>query len=881
MRVEVAPTRLEGHAGLAQTVTITITNTGDLIGGYAIRVLGADPEWVTLDNQAMSIFPESSTVVAATIRVPEGLVSGTRRIGIQVRELTPPESVTVEEIDLEIPAAPRMSLALDPVTVSGGSAQATALSAENTGNTTISGRFTAVDPEDGVSFTFRPERVKLAPGERLSADLHLRARRPWFGNPVIRTFELGFEQSDAFEAFTGAGAPGAERATVVHAAPVPKPDAAGPTPFVVAPIAQGVFLQRPRLARIAVSLLTLLGAVTVFAVIITVVLSQVVSQSTADRELALAVAQARDSTASGGSAAISGRVTLLTSGTGVGDVAVQLYLAADTATTVATATTADDGSYALPNLAPGSYKVAVFGAGFAELWYPASLTDADAMSLTLQPGQQLGSVDILLGGLPATISGLVVGDDVSGATVQVALPISAGTANTIGVPGLDDPTGGAAIVRTVPVGADGTFEITQVPSPSVYDLIVSKPGYATQVQRLDLSGGETRSGIEIRLQKGNGLISGRIVGQAGPLGGATITATSGTSVVRTISVTEGDTGSFTLRNLATPATYTIVVSNAGFASSTSTLSLSNGQQLSGVSIVLGTSAGTLAGIVTSTPGGAPASGVTVSVSNGALTVQTVTQSTGTPGGWSVGALAIPSTYTVTFSRADLDSQTLSVSLDGFGNVTADTLSSAASNTQVNATMSSATATLYGVVFESIDPSLQTCSGSVADPSSPQGEATVTLASGGTTYTTTTATYADSAVPARNFLLAGIRPGTYTISVAKAGRAPTTTTATLSAGDNRACNIAIARPSSIAGRVLTAGLPAAGVQLVLYKAELYPVTAYRNTTTDAAGRFTFAEADSPGSYVLEVRSGTTVLASRTFELLASQMLTLADIETGTP
>lgn len=222
-----------------------------------------------------------------------------------------------------------------------------------------------------------------------------------------------------------------------------------------------------------------------------------------------------------------------------------------------------------------------------------------------------------------------------------------------------------------------------------------------------------------------------------------------------------------------------------------------------------------------------------------------------------------------------------MSLDGFGNVTADTLSSAASNTQVNATMSSATATLYGVVFESIDPSLQTCSGSVADPSSPQGEATVTLASGGTTYTTTTATYADSAVPARNFLLAGIRPGTYTISVAKAGRAPTTTTATLSAGDNRACNIAIARPSSIAGRVLTAGLPAAGVQLVLYKAELYPVTAYRNTTTDAAGRFTFAEADSPGSYVLEVRSGTTVLASRTFELLASQMLTLADIETGTP
>ncbi|MCW2603751.1 MAG: carboxypeptidase regulatory-like protein [Pseudonocardiales bacterium] len=882
MRVEVSPTRLEGMAGMSHTVTITITNTGDLIGGYAVRVLGADPEWVSLDNQAMSIFPEASTVVVATIRVPDGLVSGTRRIGIQVRELTPPESVTVEEIDLEIAPAPRMTLSLDPVTVSGGSTQATSLSVENTGNTTVSGRFTAVDPEDGVAFTFRPERIKLAPGERMSADLDLRARRPWFGNPAIRTFELGFEQSDAFTAFTGAdgslrSGPAGPRSGSGAAG-----EAAGPPPFMVEPIAQGVFLQRPRLARIAVSLLTLLGAVTVFAVIITIVLSQVVSQSTADRQLALAVAQARDSGGTGGSSSISGKVSLLTSGAGVSDVAVQLFAASDTATAVATATTGDDGSYALPSLAPGSYKVAFFGAGFAELWYPASLTDADAMSLTLQPGQKQASVDVQLGGLPATISGLILGDDVSGARVQVALPIFSGTipVGTVGPVGVDDPTGGAAIVRTVPVGADGTFLVSQIPSPSIYDLIVSKAGYATQVQRLDLSGGEERTGIEIRLQKGNGLISGRIVGQAGPLGGATITATSGTSVVRTISVTEGDTGSFTLRNLASPSTYTIVVSNPGFASSTSTLSLTNGQQLSGVSIVLGTSAGTLAGVVTNSPGGGPASGVTVSVSNGALTIQTVTQSSGTPGGWSVGGLAIPSTYTVTFSRLDLDSQTVSVSLDGFGNVTADTLSSAASNTQVNASLSSATATLYGVVFQSTDGALQSCSGSIGDPSAPQGEASVTLTSGSRTYSTTTATYPESgALASGQYILAGLRPGTYTISIAKPGRAPTTTTKTLAAGDNLPCNIAIARPSSIAGRIVTAGSPAVGVQLVLYKAELYPVTAYRTATTDGAGTFLFSEADAPGSYVLEARSGTTVLASRTFELPASQVLNLGDIETG--
>jgi hypothetical protein len=871
MRVEVTPQHIEGIPGVAQTITITITNTSDVIGGYVVRALGADPDWIELDGSTFSVFPESSTTIRARIRVPAGLSAGTRRIGFQVRELTPPESVAVEEIDIEIDAAPQMRLALDALTVTGGSTVTTALKAENTGNTVLTGRFTALDPEDKVAFTFVPERVKLAPGERLGADVRLKARRPWFGNPVLRPFEFGFEQSDAFAAW--------DEATGGNESVPPPPE------FVTPPRAQGVFVQKPRLARIAMSLLTLALAVTVFAVVITVVLSRVVSQSAADRELALAVAEAQSSTAATGSSSITGKVTLLTSGAPVADVAVQLYAAADAATAVATTHTGDDGTYSMPNLAAGSYKVAFFGAGFAELWYPSGLTDADAVTLTLLAGKAQGGVDVQLGGLPASVAGTVLGDDVSGAIVQVTLPLGATTGTTATTtPSPDDPTGGAAVVRTVPVGADGTFAITQIPSPSVYDLVVSKAGYATQIQPLDLSGGESRTGIEIQLQKGNGLISGHIVGLAGPLGGATVTATSGTTVIRTISVTQGDVGAFTLRSLPSPATFTVVVTNPGFASSTSTLSLTNGQQLSGVSIVLGTSAGTLGGVATIVPGGAPATGVTVTVSNGALTVQTVTQSAqsnATAGAWTVSGLSIPSTYTVTFARPDLASQTLSVSLDGFGNVTSDSQGSASSASQVNVGLLSATATLTGSIFESSDLQQQSgCQSSVPSTSGLQGEATVTVTSGSRAYSTTSASAPVSS--AGQYVLAGLIPGTYTVSVAKPGRAPTTVTVTLGAGGATTCDVAIATPASVSGNVLTmaanttATSPLVGATIVIYKSALYPATQYASAATDSAGAFSFAAVDAPGSYVLEVRSANGVLASKTFQITASQALIIPTI-----
>jgi 5-hydroxyisourate hydrolase-like protein (transthyretin family) len=877
MRVDVAPRSSVIEPGRSLPVTVTVTNTGELIGGYTVRVLGADPSWVQLELDKLSLFPGTSQTVVLTLTVPEGIAAGDRRIAVQVRELTPPHAHAVEEIELHVPPAPAVHLQLDPITVYGGRRASFGAVLENKGNTTVSGRLTGADAEDKIRFGFAPEAISLAPGEHRILELTTRARRPLTGSPVVRVFTLQLDE----RRLTDGRQPLAEPAAPAQDVP---------------PLATGTFLQRPWLSRGPISLFGLLAAVTVFAIVITVAMARLVGQSAADRDLALQVAQARNATGATGTSAMSGTVRLLTSGTPVPGVAVEAFTTADVANPIATTATNTAGTFTLPNLAEGSYKLRFRGAGFVQLWYPGAATDADASTITVEPGQAKQGLDVRLGGIPATISGTVTGDDVSAATVYLELPSTAtappgptapsgagaqpgaqagsesGAQSGSAVPGTTE-----AIVRTVPVGSDGQFSITNVPSPSVYDLVVTKTGYANDVQRVDLGGGEDRKGTELRLRKGDGLITGQVNGPTGALGGATVTATSGSTVVRTVSLTQDKVGSFTLLSLPTPASFTVLVSKPGYASQTVTVALSAGQKVTGVAVSLGESAGSLSGKVSALPSGNPAQGVTVTVTNGALTVQTVTQSTGNVGAWTVGGLTIPSTYTVTFSRPDLAGQTVSVSLDQSGVITPGSQGALITSDGISVSMQSATAVVRGTVSQR-GPVLEPGGASAQGAPSPvrAGEVQINLISGTSSFAVTSASKPDARLG--QFEIDGVPPGTYTLSVNRRGTSPTSTIVTLAAGDVHVYNPVLAAPAQLSGVVSTAdGQPRGGWQVVLYLASQYPTVITRTVTTDSAGRYVLADVDAPQSYVIEARPTPSAAAqgSVTRQIDASQQLS-ADI-----
>lgn len=925
MRVFVTPDRIEiGPEGTVE-VLITVHNTGTLIGGYQLRVLGADPSWVNLQADSLSLFPDESRTVAATVAVPTGVAAGERRMAVQVRELTPPHDIAINELELLVPAAEELGVELTPMTVVGGGHGMFGVLLHNTGNTTVTSELAGRDAEDAMWFEFDPPVVTLAPGDQAIADLRAAGPRRWFGQPVVRAFgvllvppgtappqprrrrgwlptELLPKKVKLPKAPLPGGSPGGGLPAAPKVPAAPKIPAGPKIPGVKAPalpavqapkippltapklptelaipaagpgggsgpgdvpdpppepVATGTLLQKPRLSRGLLSLLSLLLAATVFATVITIALSALVGQSAADRDLAIQVAAARNSGTPSGTSTLGGSVLQLLNAQPIAGVSVELFTAQDVTTPITNTATGDDGRWSIDNLPAGSYTFRVRGAGFTEIWYPNALSAADATEVTVQVGQQITDLDVNLGGLPATVSGQVAGDDVAGAVLTVQVPVellpsdpSVAAATAAEAPPAGAPAG--AVLTTVPIGSNGQFDLSDVPSPAVYDLVLSKPGFATDTQRIDLSGGEVRGDIQLRLRTGDGLISGTVTGPDGPLGGAVITATSGTSTVETVSLTEGQVGGFTVRGLVTPATYTVTVTSPGFTTQTTSVALTDGQKLTGVQLTLARSAGSLSGSVTTLPGNAPAAGVTVSVSSGATKVTTITQSAGTPGAWTIAGLPIPGAYTVTLSREDLQSQTVAVNLDATGTPTSG-------SSTIDVAMTSAFAQISGVVSQ------RSADGSTA----PAGEATVTLTSGADTYAVTSASEPPSAVGA--YKVGGVVPGTYTLSVSRRGTSPTSVIVTVAAGQSLVQNPLLIPPASITGLVIDrqAG-PQPGLEVNLFKASEYPAQVSQSATTDATGRYTFADVDAPQAYVLEVRSPAQgAIGSATIVLAASQ------------
>ncbi len=551
MKVEVTPRSAVLAPGKPSVFTVQIFNTEELISGHRIRVLGADSEWTTLDKKELSLFPGTTGVAVLAVNFPPGSPAGSRRVSLEVTEVTPPYSMEVIDLDLEVPSEPALAIKLDPVSVSAGRHASLTALVSNTGNVAQNVVLMGLDDEGQVRFSFNPHEMAMVPGESRAVDVGLKARRPLAGSPKVRPFSVRLNGDEPT-------------------------DAAPPQAF-------GSFLQKAWLTRGHLALIGLLMAATVFAAVLAVALSRIDASSTNNSDAVLQALQASvtsQSGSAGGStaASISGVVTLISNpARGVVGVTVDLYTAADTATPLASTATRAQGRYVFAGLTPGAYKLEFSGAGFAQVWYPNSATPDAANVVNLAAAQALTAISVQLGGLPGSVSGTITGSSPSGASVALDVEST-------------NPALSSAVVASTTAGSSGEFQLANVPSPANYQLVVTKPGYATATQDVSLDSGESDTGVTVMLQLGDGSVAGTVSGPKGPLGGATISATGGTSgspvTSSTVSLTRGKAGTFVLRNLPTPGTFTVVVTAPGFASQTLSVSLAQAEQLTGLSVLL-------------------------------------------------------------------------------------------------------------------------------------------------------------------------------------------------------------------------------------------------------------------------------------------------------
>jgi hypothetical protein len=807
VRLEVAPAEVAVVHGQPTIVVAQVFNTDDVINAYGVRVFGVDPTWVKVDHDRLSLFPGTPGTITLLIDVPRDYPAGELRVGIEVTPLVEPERRQVGESILLVPARKKGTIAIDPMTQAGGSRAAFTVTLGNEGNAPLSLTLGCTDPEDKVKVEFSPPVVELEPQQQVIVRARAKGRRPIMGNPAPRMLTVSASGSDApVETF-------------------------------------GSFIQRPLLGRGLISLFGLLMAVTIFAFVLTNTLGRVVDVAKVDQRILERAVNGdvgdRIGPANGGTAA--GTVTLFTSGEPVSGVTVELFTGDDPTKPLSSAATASDGTFRLQGLDQGVYKLRFRGANFVEIWFGGGLTFEEAKEIEVVLGEVTGGLDMALGGVPGSITGKVIGTDPADAVVQLRLPVQGA-----GVEG--------AQVAEVLAGGDGTFVLEKVPAPASYDLVVSKEGFASERRRVNIAGAEQMEGVEIVLRKGDGLINGVVRDADGPLGGVAITASNATTETSTITLTGGTVGSYALRNLPTPGTYTLTFAKDGYATENLTVNLAQGEQLQGADVQLNKGTGSIAGTVTR--GGTPVGGVRISVGVGDETIVTESLSVGEVGTYLLTGLPVPGTYTVTFSGSGLATQVRSVDLDP---------RQTANLTGLDAALTAATAQVRGTVKETL----------VKDDGSKEvaaaADVTVTLTAGDLVWTTRSA----DAPKTGEYLLRDVKPGTYTLTFTRVGSEPRSVLVNLAAGEIRSVDVTLEPRAYVTGVVKfkngTSDTPLRGAFVVAYRVAEFPGTPAAQAVTNDKGEYKLTNLAAPETYIIGFRppDGAVAKASQQLTLQAGQ------------
>jgi len=819
LRASIEPTRTPAYAGIPVTATITVANTAHLVDAFEIRVLGVDRDWIRLEPERLQLFPETTGVFDLTIDLPDDFPSGLRILTVQIRSELKPENPTLLTFTLDVDARPHLNVQVQPIQVVGGSSGTFAVTVQNLGNTESIARLTVTDPEAMVRGIFDRPEIDIPPGEQRSTPLRISAKRPWAGPPLVRNLAIGVEE----------GIPGSEQLVT--------------------------FVQTPRISRLMFSFIGLLVAASIFGIVFSRNLQNVVDATTTDDKLLEQAFGAADPSAGFLPATVTGAVVARSSKDGIAGATVEVYLTAIPDRPIRSVATAADGTFVVDNLGPGPFRFRAVAAGYDSRWFGDVAEFDNSPDVKPDSGQTKAGIDMLLGGQPATVQGVVFGGEVEGAIVD--LIVSAAVTG-----GIND-----AIVDTKTLDKAGTFEFTNVPAPGTYTLRIRKTGSITTQLTIELAGGEVRSGITVQLRDGDGRIDGVVTGPSGPLGAASITVTSPDLESSTLSLTTGNIGSFVLNDLLTPGSYALTVSLDGYTTKSLTVALASGQQLNGLNIVLDPATGSISGLVRNNTG-SPVGGVAVSASDGDNVFSTTTVSVDDPSTPSLNEIG-------TFSLTKIPAPgvyTLSVGGGSYTQVVRNiVLSSSSLDVQLNFDLVAST----GLV-----------SGKVTDASGPVGGVTVRISNGLVTRTTTTASSCPPGITdcVGRYRLEGIAPGTYTLSFSRTGSEPAARQVVVVPGGSVTADVVLRPRASIKVFVctsVTATSPTActggaksGYQVRLWKESAYPGgSPVGSLLTAADGSVTFNGLDAPTRYVIEIASvaGDPAITSRLLSLGASETL----------
>lgn len=621
MRTELRPLDVAVQPGGLTIIEIEVGNTAEVIDGVTARVEGIDPSWVHLPIPVLSLFPESTGVLPVHVRFPTTTVVGDYLVVVTIESTIDATRRSTHDLWLHVDPVEAASLRLRPSVVTAGRRGRYGAIVANEGNVQIDFTMTALDDTRVLDTAVQPLTLTVPPGSEAVAEVTVAGKRPWFGQPLARTVQIGADS---------------------------------PTLHLQA---LATFNQKPRIPRGLLTVALLAGIIGLWAFIFLFGVNLIRGQGDP------AKARATDFNEGGAQnlrleaigASALGKVTAASTGNGLERITVEAFRITSQGDNEMTASagTADDGTYTLAGLLPGRYKLRYTAEGFDELWYPAGTSDATAEEIEVEPRDEVDELDVAMAGQPGRMSG----------TVDLPESAAPGAPVTVTIQEVpeppDDPNvpAPAAPPPIQQVTTDGTISFDGLRTPGTYRVTIAADGFAPQQFTQVIGGGADTVLNTVKLGAATGSIAGTVRGSDGqPLGNVLVSVRSGEIEKEATTPTAGNVGTFLIDGLETPRTYVVTFSRDGFSGQTIALDLAAGAARPDVDGALTGGTGTVTGVVTG-PDGAPLGGVEVVVAAGDFAAQTATLTTGTPGSFTVTDIPTPGTYTVTFSLEGYVSET--------------------------------------------------------------------------------------------------------------------------------------------------------------------------------------------------------------------------------
>lgn len=704
MRTELRPLDVPVTPGDVTVIEIEVANTADVIDGVTARVEGIDPSWVQFPTPVLSLFPESTGILAVHVRFPPTTVVGDYLVVINVESTIDPTRRSTHDLWLRVDPVEAATMRLRPSVVTKGKRAVFTAIVANAGNVVTDFTMTAVDETRALDCSAQPLTLTVAPATEGEAEIAVEGRRPWFGQPVARTIVIGAQS------------------TLVTLREV------------------ATFNQRPRIPRGLLTLAILAGIVALWASVFLFGVGLLRQGNDPAKAVATNFNSGgvQDVPLAAVAGTALGKVTAQSTGEGLALITVEAYRVRSNGETElsGSAGTAEDGTYALASLLPGDYKLRFTAEGYDELWYPAAATEAEAGEIELEPTGEVDGIDVTLVGKPGSVVGVVElpQSATPGQVITVSITELAAQAPVPGEPPVPPPV---PVVQetTGPVAFEGLV------TPATYRMRIEAEGFEPQEFDQTLTGGDAAVLNTVRLGAATGSITGTVRSSDGaPLGNVKVEITSGDITKEATTPTAGNVGTFLVDGLDTPRTYVLTFTREGFSSQTIALDLGAGEARAGVDATLTGGTGSISGLVTDVAG-LPLGGVEVAVTRGDFTADTSTLTTAGAGAgvgsYTVNDLPTPGSFAVTFSLPGYVSETRSVGFMVPG-----------LQSGISVTMRRADATIVGTVTGSGQPLVG---------------ASVELSDGETSRTTATAS-----TPRGGYTFTGVVPGAYTLTVEAAG-----------------------------------------------------------------------------------------------------------------